>query len=169
MSYTVTHARATDELTGVAEITRRYLEWDLGEFEKASGIALNLEDYVSNTLDNLDDYMPPDGRLLMARDESGVLLGIILLKKLTKSTGEVKRLYVDKAARGQGVGQKLIESLLEQARRIGYDRLFLDTATYMPSAHRLYRSFGFCDTDPYPGSENDEAVQEFLVFMKLEL
>ncbi len=60
-------------------------------------------------------------------------------------------------------------SLLEQARRIGYEQVFLDTGTYMPAAHRLYRSFGFRDTGPYSGSENDETVQKFLKFMKLKL
>jgi len=169
MSVTVSHAKSANDLTGVAEMTRCYLEWDIGEFEKASGISLNLEDYLSNTLDNLDDYMPPDGRLIMARGEAGNLLGLILLKRLAESAGEIKRLYVDSEARGQRIGQKLIESLLKEARKIGYDRLFLDTATYMPSAHRLYRRFGFCDTGPYPGSENDKTVQKYLIFMKLEL
>lgn len=169
MSVNVTYAKTTSDMSGVAEMTRRYLEWDLGEFQKASGISLDVETYVSNTMDHLDEYMPPHGRLVMARDETGTLLGVILLRKLFEGAGEVKRLYVDEEARGQGVGQKLIASLVEEARHIGYDRLFLDTATYMPSAHRLYRNVGFCDTDPYPGSENDETVQKFLIFMKLEL
>ncbi|MDJ0821607.1 MAG: GNAT family N-acetyltransferase [Paracoccaceae bacterium] len=168
MQTTISYAKTERDLSGVAEITRRYLEWDIGEFEKVSGISLDLKDYLSNTLDSLDDYMPPNGRLVMARDEVGSLVGLVLLKKLGKGAGEIKRLYVVPEARGQGVGHKLIGTLLQEARQIGYDRLFLDTATYMPSAHRLYRSFGFRDTDAYPGSENDEIVQKFLIFMKLE-
>jgi len=92
MSVTVSSAKTARDLSGVAEMTRRYLEWDIGEFEKASGISLNLKDYLSNTLDSLDDHMPPDGRLAMARDEAGSLLGLILLKRLAEGAGEIKRL-----------------------------------------------------------------------------
>lgn len=169
MQVSISHAKTGRDLSGVAEMTQRYLEWDIGEFEKVSGISLDPKEYLTNTLDNIEDYMPPNGRLVMARDNVGSLLGLVLLKRLAKGAGEIKRLYVASEARGKGVGQKLIETLLEEARQIGYDRLFLDTATYMPSAHRRYRSFGFRDTDAYPGSENDETVQKFLIFMKLEL
>ncbi len=169
MTIRITVSTAPEDRAGLAELTRKYLEWDLAEFEKASGISLSLDAYLSNTLDNLEDYMPPDGRLLMARDASGDLRGTVLLKKLAGGTAEIKRLFVDPAARGEGIGRKLIEHLLEEARQIGYGQVFLDTGTYMPAAQRLYKSFGFQDTDPYPGSENDETVQEFLRFMTLKL
>ncbi len=169
MTISITLAKAPDELSGVAELTRRYLEWDLSEFETVSGMSLSVDEYVSNTVDNLEDYMPPEGRLAMARDETGKLLGIVLLKPLATGTAEIKRLFVDPEARGEGLGRKLVGRLLEEAREIGYEQVFLDTGTYMPAAHRLYQSFGFRDTDPYPGSENDEDVQKFLRFMKLEL
>lgn len=169
MTITITIAEALEELTGVAELTRRFLEWDLAEFASVSGLSLSLDEYVSNTLDNLEDYMPPDGRIAMARDESGNLLGIVMLRRLAAGTAEIKRLFVDPEARGAGIGKKLVGSLLEQARDIGYEQVYLDTGTYMPAAHRLYRGFGFRDTGPYPGSENDETVQRFLKFMKLEL
>ena len=91
MSVTVSHAKTTTKLAGVAKMTRRYLEWDIGEFEKASGTSLNLKDYWSNTLGNLDDDLPPNGRLVMARDEAGPLLGLVLSKRLDESSGEIGR------------------------------------------------------------------------------
>jgi len=169
MSVTISLARSIEDTTGLAELTRHYLEWDLDEFEKASGLSLDLEDYVSNTMDNLADYMPPDGRLVTARQEDGHLVGMVLLKRLRADAAEIKRLFVDPAARGKGIGRKLVESLLTEACQIGYHKVYLDTGTYMPSAHRLYRSFGFCDTDAYPGSENDESLKPFLIFMSLAL
>ncbi len=169
MTISVTFAEAPDALTGVAELTRRYLEWDLEEFEKVSGMSLSVDEYVSNTVDNFEEYMPPDGRLAMARDETGTLLGIVLLKRLAAGTAEIKRLFVDPDARGLGIGRELVGRLLEEARQVGYEEVFLDTGTYMPAAHRLYQSFGFRETGPYSGSENDEDVQKFLRFMKLEL
>ncbi|MFK7874310.1 MAG: hypothetical protein AB8B71_00810 [Paracoccaceae bacterium] len=70
-------------------ITLRYLEWNIGEFEKASGFSRNPKDYLSKTLDNLDDYMQLDGRFAMAGDETGTLLGLILLKRLSENSGEI--------------------------------------------------------------------------------
>ena len=169
MTVDIAFAEALDDLTGVAELTRRFLEWDLAEFERVSGLSLSLDEYVSNTLDHLEDYMPPDGRIALARDELGSLLGIVMLRKLSPGVAEIKRLFVDPEGRGKGIGRRLVGSLLEQAREIGYEQVFLDTATYMPAAHRLYRNFGFHDTGPYPGSENDETVQKYLLFMKLDL
>ena len=169
MSFTITFADVPQEVVGLAALMRQYLEWDIAEFQKASGISLSVEEYFSNTMDHLQDYMPPDGRLAMAQDESGTLVGIVLLKKLSGHSAEIKRLYVDPEARGAGLGKKLLERLLEEARKIGYERVFQDTATYMPAAQRLYRSFGFRETGPYPGSENDEAVKKFLTFMDLKL
>ena len=169
MTIRITYAETPEEPAGLAEMTRRYLEWDLGEFERVSGISLSVDDYVSNTLEHLEEYMPPDGRLVMARDEPGNLLGTVMLRKLGDASAEIKRLFVNPDARGMGIGNKLISFLLGEARQIGYQQIFLDTGTYMPAAHRLYESFGFRDTGPYPGSENDETVQKFLRFMKLEL
>ena len=101
--------------------------------------------------------------------DAGNLLGTVMLRKLGDASAEIKRLFVNPDARGMGIGNKLISFLLGEAREIGYQQIFLDTGTYMPAAHRLYESFGFRDTGPYPGSENDETVQKFLRFMKLEL
>ena len=116
-----------------------------------------------------DSTNEPVARLAMARNATGALLGTVMLKRLAGNTAEIKRLFVDPDARGEGIGKRLVGSLLDEARRIGYDRIVLDSGTYMPAAHRLYRSFGFRDTDAYPGSENDESVQKFLIFMELKL
>ncbi|MEM7730732.1 MAG: GNAT family N-acetyltransferase [Pseudomonadota bacterium] len=169
MSMTLSIAETPEELEGVADLTRQYLEWDLRAFEKAAGLSLDLEAYVANTLDHLDAYMPPDGRLVMARDAAGRLQGLVLLRRLDPESAEIKRLFVDPAARGKGVGERLVETVLDEAGKAGYRRVFLDTATYMTAAHRLYRRFGFRDTAPYPGSENDETVKAFLIFMTREL
>ena len=169
MTFTITFADVPQEVVGLAALMRQYLEWDIAEFQKATGMSLSVDAYVSNTMDNLQDYMPPDGRLAMAHSDRGTLLGFVLLKQLSGRSAEIKRLYVDPDARGAGLGKKLLEHLLEEARGIGYETVFLDTATYMPAAHRLYQSVGFRETGPYLGSENDDAVKKFLTFMELKL
>ena len=66
-----------------------------------------------------------------------------------RSRAELKRLYVQPRARGLGVGRKLVEQALREARTIGYAEVVLDTLPNMREAQSLYRQFGFRDIGPY--------------------
>lgn len=52
-------------------------------------------------------------------------------------------LFVDGAARGEGLGRKLVEAAIERARSRGCARIQLDVNTANERAVRLYESFGF--------------------------
>ena len=75
-------------------------------------------------------------------------------------------MYVDPSCRGSGLGKTLISDLIAAAKEIGYRRILLDSACYMEAAHRLYRSFGFTDTDYYAQGETDEAFAAYMVYME---
>jgi GNAT superfamily N-acetyltransferase len=86
------------------------------------------------------------------------------VRKFSDGTGEVKRLYVAPVARGRKRGRLLTEAIVEEARRLGYGRLLLDTLPSMNEAKSLYLSLGFKPTsayrfNPVPGT----------VFLELEL
>jgi len=101
-------------------------------------------------------YSRPRGRLFLA-GEAGEALGCIALRPLpdaahdARSTpvGEVKRLYVRPAARGQGIGVRLARRVIDDARAIGYRALKLDTLERMHEARRLYAALGFAPCEPY--------------------
>ena len=57
--------------------------------------------------------------------------------------GEVKSMYVDLAARGQGVAALLLERLFKAARSQGLSYLRLETGKGLDAAHRLYKRLGF--------------------------
>ena len=70
--------------------------------------------------------------------------------------GEVKRLYVQPAYRGEGWGHRLAQALLAEARASGYRELKLDTLDWMNAARSLYASLGFRECagyydNPLPG------------------
>ena len=65
--------------------------------------------------------------------------------------GELKRMYVRPAFRGQGIGRRLIEHLAEQARRRSCHQLRLETGIHQSAAIRLYESAGFRRIDPFAG------------------
>ena len=64
-------------------------------------------------------------------------------------SGEIKRLYVRPAYRGRGLAKQLTVRMLEEATRIGYERLVLDTLRSMTPAVSLYRSMGFQEIEAY--------------------
>jgi len=93
-------------------------------------------------------YSPPRGALLIAR-EQGAAVGCVALRPLGHDTCELKRLYVRPGTRGSGVGRALTERALDEARRIGYRRIRLDTVPGMERAQALYLKLGFREVPPY--------------------
>ena len=103
-------------------------------------------------------YSRPRGRLLLA-GEPGTAWGCIALRPLPPtdefaerdghSIGEVKRLYVQPAARKGGWGRRLVEALLVEARAAGYRELKLDTLDWMTDARTLYARHGFRECAAY--------------------
>jgi putative acetyltransferase len=81
----------------------------------------------------------------------GVLLGVGALQHLDEDHAEVKSMHTVQAARGQGVGRRMIEHLIGVARAAGYKRLSLETgsmAEFAP-ARALYASVGFKLCEPF--------------------
>jgi putative acetyltransferase len=106
-------------------------------------------------------YARPSGCILLARCGKQ-LAGSVALRQIGEGVCEMKRLYVRPAFRGKGVGRALARAILEEARRIGYKRIRLDTV--LEPAKGLYRSLGFVEIPPY-----QHVPIEGVVFMELEL
>jgi putative acetyltransferase len=107
-------------------------------------------------------YTPPGGAILLALQEQE-FLGLVALRKLTDEICEMKRLYVRPAGRGAAVGFQLALQIIEEAKKIGYQKMRLDTHAAMVKAHQLYYSLGFYTIPRY----NDNIVPGAL-FMELD-
>jgi putative acetyltransferase len=58
-------------------------------------------------------------------------------------TCELRKMYLLPSARGLGAGRRLVEICLEEARRLGYRKCYLETLAQMDRARDLYERFGF--------------------------
>ncbi|MGO5092472.1 GNAT family N-acetyltransferase [Clostridium sp. LCP25S3_F10] len=93
-------------------------------------------------------YGPPDGILILVLVD-GKRAGCIALRKISEDICEMKRLYVRNDYRGLGIGKKLISMIIEEARKLKYSYIRLDTLPTMKKAQKLYISFGFYNIEPY--------------------
>lgn len=94
------------------------------------------------------EYASPDGVLLLAIVEQENA-GYVALRKIDNSTCEMKRLYVRPEYRGKGLGKQLSVEVINEARKIGYTLMKLDTIPSMKEAIKLYETLGFKRTASY--------------------
>ena len=115
------------------------------EYAQSLGFSLCFQNFDRELAALPGDYSPPNGRLLLAEHE-GQLAGCVALHKLESEVCEMKRLYVRAPFRRRA----LAESIIAEARGIGYRRMRLDTvAPLMSTAVSLYRQLGFQEIAPY--------------------
>ena len=94
-----------------------------------------------------DDYLPPNGCLVVARNATGKIVGCAMMKRFDEHTCELKRVYVAPEARGTGTGRALIEARENVARSMGMKRLIADTLTPNVEMRSLYPKLGFVELD----------------------
>lgn len=108
-------------------------------------------------------YGMPSGRLYLLYVDDR-LAGCVGIRKLDKQKCELKRLYVKPEFRGQQLGELLLERMMNDARRIGYKYMYLDTLPFLKTALKMYRRYGFEEIERYNDSPIDNTI-----FMRIAL
>ena len=106
--------------------------------------------YFDDALDHLSDYYKAPGRayfVLLSRDTPVGGVGLAPFPGL-ENTCEMQKLYLDEAVRGQGLGYTLVEKVEEEARKLGYRNIYLETHTNLAAAIHIYEKSGYRRIDP---------------------
>ena len=137
--FAIRPATAAD-IPAVREMLREYVDW--------IGLDLAFQEIDQELAGLPGEYAPPRGALFVVPGGEG-LIAMIGLRPLEGTIAEMKRLFVRPAARGQGLAKLLIVRVLDEARRLGYTELRLDTLPMMGDAQALYAAMGFADIEAY--------------------
>jgi len=108
------------------------------------------------------DFDWPNGSflLLMAGSEA---IACGALRRLSETTGELRRMWVKPAWRGMGAGRFLLGALEDLGRQMHLVELRLDTNGVLEAALGLYRSAGYGDIAPY----NENSFADFWMAKQL--
>ena len=111
--------------------------------------------------DLVNEHNSTTANVVMERVAEGMPVGCVALRPLPLTRREdggisrelrvyeMKRLYCVPTSRGLGVGRLLVEEVIREAERLGYEEMRLDTLPQMEGARKLYREWGFVECERY--------------------
>ncbi len=102
-----------------------------------------MEEADHKALGDPDNYIiKPGGHIFMALYQEKPV-GACALIKLDHSTYELAKMAVDPSVQGRGIGWLLAQAIINKAKNLGADRLFLESNTKLEPAINLYYKLGF--------------------------
>ena len=148
--YRIADASSPDQLNAIREL---FLE-----YQNAIGIDLGYQGFTEEVEGLPGEYAFPGGALLLATGSDGRPYGCIAMRRVDDVRCEMKRLYVVPAARGDALGERLVNALVDQAKSLGYRQMLLDTLPSMTAAIVLYRRLGFRPGEAYGKAALNDAL-----------
>ncbi len=149
----VDRATTPDDLDAVRDLVRAFVRWAMADIAKDNNPAV-FEGLERELAELPGRYGPPAGGLLLAR-LGGQPAGCVAFFGRGGGDMEIKRMFVAPLARGRGIGGRMLDRLLSEARAAGHRRGLLWTHKSMLAAQTIYRAAGFREVPPsddFPGA-----------------
>lgn len=89
------------------------------------------------------EYFSKGGSFDVIADENGKIVGSVGLFRISPDICELRKMYLGPQVRGQGLGRRLLENALAQAKALSFSRVELETASVLTDAISMYEAYGF--------------------------
>lgn len=141
------------------------------------------KEYESRLMDFLAKCLPESGKVLdiegrhrCYKDVDGFferfwcmfdgkeMIGAVAVRKLGETDCELKSLYLLEKYHGLGYGRSLLLKALEYAKKMCYEKMYLDAMSTSKKAIALYQKNGFVETERY----NDNKHAQVFMVLKLK-
>lgn len=93
-------------------------------------------------------YFARGGTFRVLEDRNGSVIGAYGLYPMENHACELRKMYLRRECRGQGLGKRLLDDALANAKRLGFTRVVLETASVLKEAIALYERYGFAPHQP---------------------
>ncbi len=138
MEYIVATSEA--DFTAAAALFRTYAHW-----LKVDLCFQSFEDEL-NRLPEM--YNTAIGGIVLCKDDVQYV-GCAAIRPKKEGNCELKRMWVEEAYKGKGIGEQLLLQCIKLAKDIGYKSILLDTLEHLQPAIALYKKHGFVETTAY--------------------
>jgi putative acetyltransferase len=91
-------------------------------------------------------YHSRGGVFRVIEDDDGAVVGCGGLYPVDADAVELRKMYFRPEIRGKGMGRKLLDDLVAEAKRRAFARIELETASNLTAAIALYQRSGFVET-----------------------
>jgi len=132
-------------------------------------IKLDFETLDSDLLDIENHYWKDEDSCfwIVELKDNNQIIGTVAIRRLKESVytdtnnyAELKRMFLAKQFRGKGIGQQMLETALNFAKKSGYSKVLLYTSKDLIDSRKLYIKNGFVDIQPY---NNDHRADVFMI------
>ena len=126
---------------------REMIRRNMAAYEEAGSVLAS----TFRRLDSFDTvYVAVGSCFIVARDKGrdglcvgGAGIGPLHGLSPSEGLGEIRDLVVESTYRGHGIGARILKRCLDEAKRLGYSRLYLEATPQMEHAQKLFLRFGF--------------------------
>ncbi len=166
---TIRLAKSDADFDATRALCHAWVDWQLEAFPERKEIIMTAFEPVSyaRTLADLSVlHARPKGAILLAflNDQP---VGCVMYLEMAQGVAEIKRLFVDPAGRGHGLGRALLQEMFTYMRSDGYTKVQFSSARFLVHARHLYESVGFKDIEQPAGVP--AKLREAVYFMERAL